>query len=66
MTNTTVPAEAQSGVTAISAGAGFSLALKNGAVIAWGDNFYGQLDIPAEAHCGASAISCGYVCMVLI
>jgi alpha-tubulin suppressor-like RCC1 family protein len=32
-----------SGVTAIAAGGGFSLAIKNGALYAWGNNDYGQL-----------------------
>jgi alpha-tubulin suppressor-like RCC1 family protein len=47
---------ALNGVTAISAGAEFSLArLKNGKVMAWGANGYGQLGNGEEAgpeHCG--------------
>ena len=40
----TVPVAAQSGVTAISAGGGHTLALKNdGTVVAWGWNWYGQV-----------------------
>jgi alpha-tubulin suppressor-like RCC1 family protein len=37
-----------SNVVAITAGAGHSLALKNdGTVVGWGDNYYGQISVPA-------------------
>ena len=39
---TSVPVEAQSGVTAIAAGGYHSLALKDGRVLAWGSNDSGQ------------------------
>jgi PKD repeat protein len=56
----TVPAEAQSGVIAIAAGQGFSLALTDaGKVIAWGYNFQGQCTVPAEARSGVVAIAAG-------
>ena len=44
-------------VSTISAGDYHTVALKDGGVIAWGDNFYGQLNIPAFANTGVSAIS---------
>ena len=52
---TTVPAAAQSGVSAIAAGGSHTLALKGGAVLAWGN-----LDtVPTEAQSGVSAITAG-------
>jgi hypothetical protein len=46
----TVPAAAKSGISAASAGAGHSLALKaDGAVLAWGDNSYGQCNVPRNS-----------------
>ena len=44
-------------VSTISAGDYHTVALKDGGVIAWGDNFYGQLNIPAFANTGVSTIS---------
>jgi alpha-tubulin suppressor-like RCC1 family protein len=55
----TVPPEAQSGVSAIAAGTYHSLALKDGTVIAWGDNQYGESIVPPEAQSGVSAIAAG-------
>ncbi|MCX6992411.1 MAG: FG-GAP-like repeat-containing protein [Kiritimatiellaeota bacterium] len=49
-----VPAEALSGVTNIAGGETYSLALKDGKVIAWGASDY----VPAEALSGVSAIAC--------
>ncbi len=49
----------RTGVTAISAGEFHSLALKNGRVIAWGDNEDGQTNVPPAAATGVTAISAG-------
>lgn len=54
-----MPAETQSGVDAIAAGNDHSLALKDGEVIAWGSNEYGQTTVPAEARSGVDAIAAG-------
>ena len=56
---TTVPVDAQSGVTAIAAGGFHSLALKNGRVIAWGDKSSGQSTVPVGAQSGVTAIAAG-------
>jgi flagellin-like hook-associated protein FlgL len=54
-----VPPEALSGVVAIAAGDVYSMALKNdGSVIAWGDNTYGQVDVPSGLS-GVVAIAAG-------
>lgn len=46
-------------VTAIAAGLGDSLALKSdGTVYAWGDNLYGETNVPAGLS-GVTAIACG-------
>jgi alpha-tubulin suppressor-like RCC1 family protein len=46
-------------VAAISAGDRHGLALlRNGSVVAWGDNTYGQLEVPSRVA-GATAISAG-------
>ena len=55
----TIPASANSGVTAIAGGYGHTIALKGGAVLAWGRNYEGQCDIPASANSGISAIAGG-------
>jgi len=48
-----------SGVTAVAAGVGQSLALKSdGTVVAWGRNDYGQTDVPAGLS-GVTAIDAG-------
>ena len=47
------------GVTAISAGSFHTIALKDGAVLAWGNNGPGQCNIPAAATSGVTAISAG-------
>ena len=54
-----VPNAAKSGVTAIAAGDSHTIALKDGAVLAWGDNGSGQCDIPASANSGVTAIADG-------
>ena len=54
---TDVPPEALSGVDDVSVGSGHSLALKDGKVIAWGYNDYGQATVPPEAQSGVSAIA---------
>ncbi len=55
-----VPAAALSGVVAVSAGQGHTLALKqNGSVLAWGWNTSGQSNVPAAASSGVVAISAG-------
>src|SRR5262245_11546225 len=57
----TVPVAAQSGVTAIAAGADHTVALKNdGAVVAWGNNGSGQTDVPVAAQNGVTAIAAGW------
>jgi PASTA domain/Regulator of chromosome condensation (RCC1) repeat len=68
----TVPAAAQSGVTAIAAGLYHSLALRSdGSVVAWGctggtstippqPSDYGQCNVPAAASSGVTAIAAGF------
>ena len=47
-------------LTAVTAGAYHSLALKNdGTVVAWGDNTFGQTNIPASVT-NVTAIACGW------
>lgn len=53
-----VPAEALEGVTAISSGLGFSIALKSGRVIVWGGGPSLKL-IPSAALSGVTSISAG-------
>lgn len=61
-----VPWEAQSGVSAIAAGAYHSLALKDGNVIVWGSHSDGEFDVPTEAQSGVSAIAGGFCrCLAL-
>jgi alpha-tubulin suppressor-like RCC1 family protein len=66
-----VPVSGLSGVTAIAAGGGHSLALlSNGTVMAWGDNSEGQLGngtttnsdvpVPVSGLSGVTAIAAGY------
>jgi len=55
----TVPASAQSGVTAIAGGQDHAIALKNGVVLVWGWNGNGQNNPPASAQSGVSAIAGG-------
>jgi hypothetical protein len=51
---------AQSGVTAIAAGQYHTVALKSdGTVVAWGDNYYGQTNVPVAAQSGVTAIAAG-------
>ena len=61
-----IPNAAQSGVTAVAGGYGHTVALKGGAVLAWGagttDTVYpnlGQSIVPTTANSGVSAIACG-------
>ena len=54
-----IPAAAQSGVSAIAGGTFHTIALKGGAVLAWGRNDQGQCNIPASANSGVSAIAGG-------
>jgi hypothetical protein len=48
-----------SGVTAIAGGASHTIALKDGSVVAWGDNSNGQCTIPIAAQSGVTAIAGG-------
>jgi hypothetical protein len=58
---TSVPVAAQSGVTAIAAGDGHTVALKtNGSVVAWGYNGFGQTNVPVAAQSGVTAIAAGW------
>ncbi|MFJ8944617.1 RCC1-like domain-containing protein [Streptomyces sp. NPDC102395] len=43
----------------MAAGRFFSLALRHGAVLAWGDNRYEQTELPEGTHSGISAIAAG-------
>jgi hypothetical protein len=57
----TVPAKALNGATAIAAGVRHALALKNGRVIAWGFMADGRGAVPVEAQSGVTSIAAGYV-----
>lgn len=48
-----------SGATVVAAGSQHGLALRDGRAYAWGDNFYGQLNVPTEALSGVTAIAAG-------
>lgn len=55
-----MPTAAASGVTALAAGAGHTVALKNdGRVVAWGDRNFGQTTVPASAQGSVIAIAAG-------
>ena len=47
------------GVTAIAGGNSHTVALKNGAVFAWGNNYDGQCTMPTSATSGVTAIGAG-------
>jgi len=49
------------GVTAIAGGYAHTIALKDGAVLAWGRNSEGQCNIPAAAKSGVTAIAGGAI-----
>ena len=55
-----IPADANSGVSAIAGGYFHTIALKAGTVLAWGYNGNGQCNIPAAANSGVSAIAGGF------
>ncbi|MFO1499271.1 MAG: RCC1 repeat-containing protein [Verrucomicrobiota bacterium] len=56
----TLGGQVLSGVTAIAAGWGFTVALMNdGSVVAWGDNDSGQTTVPVAAQSGVTAIAAG-------
>ena len=56
----TIPAGFSGGCKAIAAGGAHSLALRtNGMIFGWGDNTYGQLNVPPEAT-NVTAIAAGY------
>ncbi len=57
---TNIPAEALSGVSAISLGYTHMMALKNGGVIAWGSTTGGATVVPSLATNGIVAISAGF------
>ncbi|MSR33540.1 MAG: hypothetical protein EXS12_01840 [Phycisphaerales bacterium] len=48
-----------SGVSAIAGGSNHTIALKGGAVLAWGYNYHDQCTIPAAAQSGVTAIAGG-------
>ena len=54
-----VPTSARSGVTRIAAGRDHLLALKGGAVLAWGMNAHAQCEVPPEASGGVIAMAAG-------
>ena len=56
---TTIPAAALSGVTAIAGNFGNTIALKDGAVLVWGGRGFGQRTIPTGAQSGVTAIASG-------
>ena len=52
----TIPASANSGVSAIAGGYKHTIALKGGAVLSWGRNDEGQCTIPASAKIGRAHV----------
>jgi flagellin-like hook-associated protein FlgL len=55
-----IPVAAESGVTSVSAGSGFALALKSdGTVVGWGNDTSGQSSVPLSAQSGVTAIAAG-------
>jgi alpha-tubulin suppressor-like RCC1 family protein len=58
----TLGGQVLSGVTAIAAGGGHTVALKkDGSVVAWGNNDYGQTTVPLAAQTGVVAIAAGWL-----
>ena len=56
---TTIPASALSGVSAIAGGGFHTIALKDGAVLVWGSKYNRKLEIPTGAQSGVTAIASG-------
>ena len=56
---TTIPAAALSGVTAIAGGDEHTVALQSGRVMVWGSNYFSQRTIPTGAQSGVTAIASG-------
>jgi len=54
------------GVSAIAGGGEHTIALKGGAVFAWGDNSWGQCTIPNSALSGVSAIAGGQISSIAL
>ena len=54
-----VPTNVMSGASSISAGYNHSLAVKNGRVWAWGENTYGQTNVPLFAESGVTNVAGG-------
>jgi len=44
----------------VAAGGDHNLAIKNGGVLAWGSNLYGQTTVPAGLSSGVTAVSAGF------
>jgi alpha-tubulin suppressor-like RCC1 family protein len=56
----TLGGQVLSGVTAIAAGGRHTVALKNdGAVVAWGSDYYGETTVPVAAQGGVTAVAAG-------
>jgi alpha-tubulin suppressor-like RCC1 family protein len=57
----TLEGQVLSGVTAIAAGGGHTVTLKkDGTILAWGLNDYGQATVPVAAQSGVTAIAAGH------
>jgi alpha-tubulin suppressor-like RCC1 family protein len=54
------PPEASDGMTAVSMGGMDAMGLREGRVLVWGDNNFGQTEVPEAAASGVSAISAGW------